>query len=240
MCGLAVKLEDDGKDEKGLRRHVAKILGKTLSPLTDKAVTLLNSLQFPTGEVVDALKEQDSVESRQPDLYEASEPTSRAYQTIFRHGAVVADCPDQKEHLGALGRSLGRLIYWKDAHDDLEKDQKKGRFNPLVNRPPEELQSEFEKELGKLRDACDMDGHFHETLDEVMAVTLSKHQALLPQNSMMMSSTESRKKKRDDGGKKSCGDWCDCFCPCREGSCADSAVDCGPGDTGCCDCDCCP
>ncbi len=31
-----------------------------------------------------------------------------------------------------VGESLGRFVYWMDAYEDLEKDLKKGRFNPLA------------------------------------------------------------------------------------------------------------
>jgi len=49
-------------------------------------------------------------------------------------GAVFV--PDPRDvwapTLRALGESLGRFIYWMDAWEDYDEDQKKGRFNPLV------------------------------------------------------------------------------------------------------------
>ena len=55
-------------------------------------------------------------------------------------GAVFA-CRDDDwaPVLNAMGRGLGGFIYLMDAYDDLEKDQKKGRFNalrPLADRLP--------------------------------------------------------------------------------------------------------
>ena len=49
-------------------------------------------------------------------------------------GAVFV--PDPRDTwaplLRSLGESLGRFIYWMDAWEDYDEDQKKGRFNPLV------------------------------------------------------------------------------------------------------------
>lgn len=32
----------------------------------------------------------------------------------------------------AFGAAIGRFVYWMDAYEDLEKDRKKGRYNPLL------------------------------------------------------------------------------------------------------------
>ncbi len=51
----------------------------------------------------------------------------------------------------AFGEALGRFVYWMDACVDLEKDRKKGCYNPLlVMHPAEEVDEEEKLELLKM------------------------------------------------------------------------------------------
>lgn len=36
------------------------------------------------------------------------------------------------EDLYRFGEALGRFVYWMDAYEDLSKDRKKGRYNPMI------------------------------------------------------------------------------------------------------------
>ena len=49
-------------------------------------------------------------------------------------GAVFVPDPDDlwASALYGIGESLGRFVYWMDAFDDFDADQKKRRFNPLT------------------------------------------------------------------------------------------------------------
>ena len=37
-------------------------------------------------------------------------------------------------HLGQMGRCLGQFVYIMDAYDDMEKDRRKGSYNPFSSR----------------------------------------------------------------------------------------------------------
>lgn len=74
-------------------------------------------------------------------------------------GAVFA-CRDDAwaPVLSAMGRGLGGFIYLMDAYDDLEKDQKKGRFNalrPLADKlPPCEYEERCHEMLTQQMGLC--------------------------------------------------------------------------------------
>lgn len=53
--------------------------------------------------------------------------------------------------LRQFGLHLGKFVYWMDAVDDYQKDQKQGTYNPLVrmNKRPEEIREILMMELGE-------------------------------------------------------------------------------------------
>lgn len=63
-------------------------------------------------------------------------------------------------------------------------------------------------------------------------------QTLRAQHGDASNESRQRRGRRDKGGSSK-ANWCDCtpleFCDVRAWRCADSLIDCGPGDTGCCD-----
>ena len=64
--------------------------------------------------------------------------------------------PDHWEpYLRRMGSSLGEYIYWADAVEDLEKDQKKGAYNPLnsLSSTPKEMRPALEMVLGEASEA---------------------------------------------------------------------------------------
>ena len=42
-------------------------------------------------------------------------------------------------HLGQMGRCLGQFVYIMDAYDDMEKDRKKGSYNPFSSRERDDV-----------------------------------------------------------------------------------------------------
>lgn len=247
VCGLSAKLDDDRSDETGLRKNTARLLGRAVRPMTDRAISFLNSIRFPTAEVIEMMDEQSAIEDAQPDLLSAASPTSQAYGTIFGHAALLADAPDQKNKLQSLGQNLGRLIYWQDAHQDRSEDAKRGRFNPLEKADPEEFQHHFTSALTNFHQVVNLTGSFQETVHQVLSSTLAKHQTLVPAGAFSQlenppAKKPRKRKKRKDQWWHNCCNCSDCCLPCpspKKGGCCDSAFDCGPGDTGCIDCDCC-
>lgn len=67
--------------------------------------------------------------------------------------------------LGAMGRGLGGFIYLMDAYDDLEKDQKKGRFNAL-------------QELAETLPAAEYEERCHELLTQQMGLCAQQFEML--------------------------------------------------------------
>ncbi|MCI8622333.1 MAG: hypothetical protein HFG26_01565 [Provencibacterium sp.] len=72
-----------------------------------------------------ALLEQNKCSS----VDEASEPIAASLSALFRS---VSQDSGQRRVLERLGYLMGRWIYLADALDDLEEDQKKGRYNPFI------------------------------------------------------------------------------------------------------------
>ncbi len=64
----------------------------------------------------------------------AAEPTAKALSRIFEFIS-----PDEKHRfvLEKMGYCLGKWVYLCDTADDIEKDIKKGNFNPLKNEIPQ-------------------------------------------------------------------------------------------------------
>jgi hypothetical protein len=69
--------------------------------------------------------EQEKCES--PDC--AAEPTGRMLAAVFSHG-VAGEL--QRRVLQELGRHIGKCVYFMDAADDYEKDQKRKNYNPFL------------------------------------------------------------------------------------------------------------
>ena len=139
VCGLATKFEDDRADETGLRRTAARLLGRSIEPMTDKAAAFLNSILFPTSDVAELMASQADLETRRPDLMTAASPASDAYGIIFGEAARLAGAAKEQSRFQKIRQTLGRLVYWRDAWDDRESDKQRGRFNPLKKTDPEEL-----------------------------------------------------------------------------------------------------
>jgi len=245
ICGLSAKLDDDRTDETGLRKQASRLLGRALGPMTDRAISFLNSVRFPTAEVVEMMAQQFALEARRPDLLTAASPTAAAYGTIFEQGARLAEAPHEQNRLKKLGENLGRLIYWKDAHDDRLDDAQKGRFNPLENAEKGEFENHFTEALSHFQNVATLPGSFQETVRQVLATTNTKHQSLVPDLVLSTTDAAPKKKMKDTRKKESCWERCSNRCDCCPtpgcSSCGDSLCDCGPGDSGCFDCgDCCP
>ena len=209
VCGLATKLEDDRDDETGLRRTAARLLGRTVSPMTDKAVSFLNSMRFPTSEVSGLLAGQAALEAGKPDLITAASPTAEAYGTIFGEAARIGGAEKERSRFRSIGRNLGRLVYWRDAWDDRAEDEERGRFNPLKNSDPEELPHRFGKAMVSLNGVAALPSHFQRTISEIITSTSSRHRQLIPSAMMIR---PDRNQNSDQEAKKEKDGWCSRCC----------------------------
>ncbi|MDD3336978.1 MAG: DUF5685 family protein [Eubacteriales bacterium] len=77
----------------------------------------------------------------------APEPDVLANQTAKMLGCLYRCREDEwADTLEHMGEALGRFIYLMDAYDDLPKDQKRGRYNPLTEAAEQEDYEDFCKE----------------------------------------------------------------------------------------------
>ncbi len=72
--------------------------------------------------------------NRECGLDEAAEPTARAVAEILKMAGID---PKYDFVLERMGYCLGKWVYLCDVADDIEKDIKKGRFNPLIGQLPD-------------------------------------------------------------------------------------------------------
>lgn len=138
LCGLSSKLDDDIDDERGPRRWLARGASFCLDGSVSKAMGFLHAVAFPVARVHHLLSSQSAVEHPTASLEDAAEPTSQAFGEIVAHTGIVAGCqPSQRPFLRIIGEQLGFLIYVKDAWDDFDSDEKRGRFNALRSHSTE-------------------------------------------------------------------------------------------------------
>ncbi len=126
---LYFKLLDNIRDEK----HFKKLGYLMLKPLF-KSSYKKAALKYP--ELSRLFKEYDEnqqkIEKQNTDNIDlAAEPTAKMLEQLLK----MCSC-DEKQRLvlGRLGFCLGRYIYILDAACDLQRDKKKGSFNPLKNK----------------------------------------------------------------------------------------------------------
>lgn len=132
LCGLSSKLDDDIDDERGPRRWLARGARFVLDGSVAKAMGFLHAVGFPVAKVHRLLDSQSAIEHPTASLEDAAGPTSQAFGEIVAHTGIVAGCkPSQHSLLRTIGEQLGLLIYFKDAWDDFDSDEKRGRFNAL-------------------------------------------------------------------------------------------------------------
>lgn len=126
MLLLYYKLCDNVADERGFRRFGAKLLRALLSRAHKKAAA-----RYPAEDewVKTYLAKQQELETRAVSTDEAAEPTATLTGKLL---SATATDDTARRVLERLGYCIGRFVYLADAADDLEKDRKKGGFNPLM------------------------------------------------------------------------------------------------------------
>ncbi len=115
-------LLDDWKDE---GKQAARTAANRLKPFIPAI-----EARYPrqAAAVRSAMEELDREEAGAPsDLDAAANYSGRLLGELFvyRKDFWAQDCRN-------FGEALGRFVYWMDAYEDLEKDRKKGRYNPMV------------------------------------------------------------------------------------------------------------
>ena len=115
---------EDRIADSNLRRW--RTLRRLFSVSYRKAAARLQASGFPLEEMTALLQTQAEREARAASFHDVAEPTARATEMVFSHGAP---------ELGSIGRRFGYLIYTLDAWEDRAKDMKSGDFNALLAFP---------------------------------------------------------------------------------------------------------
>lgn len=118
---IKAKLDDDIRDENSLKARISNII------LKDKVVGRSTERKLISA----SLESLDSIEradNHSPDL--AADSFAKLCADIF---SAPSQKGSERETLYWLGYNLGRWIYLTDAAADLEKDIKKGSYNPYAD-----------------------------------------------------------------------------------------------------------
>ncbi len=121
------KLIDDIADSGFFKRTACKIVRPIFMRWRKKAALRYPELDRLSAEMTEAQKlaEQDI----NCPLDKAADPTAAMLSSVM---SLEAENDAQKRIYGQIGYGLGRFIYFADAADDCEKDQKSESFNPFV------------------------------------------------------------------------------------------------------------
>lgn len=120
------KLRDNISDRDG-----ALLSRLALLYLTPRYKKAAQRREYENRALLDYLSNQAECEKQNAGLDACAHPTAQLLSSFFEK---LSEESEQKENLSRLGYVLGRWIYILDAADDLEKDLKKGSFNPLSDK----------------------------------------------------------------------------------------------------------
>ncbi|MBQ8550062.1 MAG: hypothetical protein IJ426_01845 [Clostridia bacterium] len=120
-------IRDNVADERGLKRLFYRFLSLVFRRAHKKAAADYPDIENAVKKYV--TKQSEIEASGKYDIDAAAAPTSEVLSYLFPLCSVDES---DKRALERLGYCLGRFIYLADARVDLEKDRKRGNFNPLL------------------------------------------------------------------------------------------------------------
>lgn len=115
----AAKLRDDRQDG----RHLSALLTPILSPAEKKVSALYPELAQALHTMMNAQQQLEAKQCADPD--DAAEPFSQFLGQLF--SCVMPDAAQPS--LRFMGYNIGKFIYWLDALDDYDRDEKQGAYN---------------------------------------------------------------------------------------------------------------
>ncbi|HKM33624.1 MAG TPA: DUF5685 family protein [Lachnospiraceae bacterium] len=115
------KCRDDWKDDHKLN---AAFMMKVLESKNDHLCRLYNE---KVNQIANAMEQLDQGESENS----CDIDTMAGYFGHIMANILVMNEDEWEPILSRMGFYLGKFIYIMDAYDDIEKDKKKGRYNPL-------------------------------------------------------------------------------------------------------------
>ena len=127
VISVYYKICDEIEDNGFLKSLPFRLLRRIMKKGFKKASDKLPQIAHDTEK---CMKMQFELEHEKcTSIDKACEPTAKIMSSIAGN---ISDDENFHQELGAFGYHLGRFIYLADAYDDIEKDQKKGSYNPLL------------------------------------------------------------------------------------------------------------
>ena len=121
------KVIDDLHDPGFLSRLAAALLFPLVRLMHRKAAKAAPAAERAVAEAM--RRQREAEQAQQTGVDAAADASAQALGTLFS-----LDAPAEKQAaLRTLGYMIGRYVYLLDAADDLERDRKKGGFNPLAD-----------------------------------------------------------------------------------------------------------
>ncbi len=139
------KMRDDllDRDASVPRRILVSLWAPLLKRACRRTIRKNPSLEPLFSSLSEKMEEGRRLEKSQASLDEMCSSFAKILSVIFSFGTEG----ESKRILSSLGGYLGRFIYTLDAVDDLEADEKKGAFNPILLRygTAEQAKAHFEE-----------------------------------------------------------------------------------------------
>ena len=149
----ALKFDDDLTDERGMRRFAARMGRLASNGWKRKVGNRYPELSRPVADALTQLYRAEAAAESTPDTLSLDVLASlfgKVLSVILSHGLEG----QSKLIAEAVGMHVGRWIYFIDALDDLQKDARRGRFNPfLIAYSSDALSDEEKKTVACMLDA---------------------------------------------------------------------------------------
>jgi hypothetical protein len=137
LLSSATKIEDHLADQDSWLRFLPRLFARLAEKWRRAARAAARRLGFAVEEIDSQTRRQLDVESQPGRPFEHySAPTEQAVAAACRHTALLARTPRNLAPLQAIGQMFGRIMYLVDAYEDLEADERRGKFNPLAQCYP--------------------------------------------------------------------------------------------------------
>ncbi len=163
------KVVDDLNDDKGIKKLLRKLIRPSADRFRKKAD--LPELDLIIKEELDSLA---AIEKEGGGAEECADCFGRALGKVFSH--AFGDTQTERI-LDSFGFHIGRWIYFVDAADDLEKDDKKGCFNPFARfdpLPSEEIVMSTNLDLDAAKKALDLisvgNKHLYDIIENIIYI----------------------------------------------------------------------
>ncbi len=131
----ATKLLDHTYDKDNWMKFFSFLIKKISCKWYQKVKNNSNKFNFNVDLISNEVNLQNSVEKQSGNFNFFSTPTQNATGYAFAHTALLAQKPENRKNLLALGKNFGKIIFLLDHYQDYKKDLKKKKFNALSKIP---------------------------------------------------------------------------------------------------------